>query len=72
MRLEKTNGPVSTGPFFPRTERFPALKTDLRAQLDDARITRAGDLAKGAGAERCVQRRVVGVVESIERFKPEL
>ena len=68
---QKTNGPVFAGPSA-SSHKGSALEADLRAQLNNARIARAGHLAKGAGAERGVQRRVVGVVESIECFQPEL
>lgn len=64
--------PAFAGPFLSSREKFPVLEADLRTELQDARVARPGHLAKGAGAERGVQRRIVGVVESIECFHPEL
>lgn len=67
----KTNGPSFVGP-FDLHKKFPALKVDLCPQLHDARISRARHLAKSARAERGVQCRIVGLVESVERLQPEL
>ena len=68
----KQAGQLLLARLFSSREKLSPLEADLRAELQDSRIARSCDLAEGAGAERGVQRRIVGVVESIECFHPEL
>ncbi len=71
--LQKDNGPESLGAVAENQPRLLAqLEVQLEAELQGARIARAGDRAVGSGAQGSSDTEEVRVIEDVESFGSEL